>query len=404
MTTTEDRPEPPVAAGLGDAVSDQPDEAPPPAGRRRFESLRAAWPAWLVGHLIVFGVSWGRDPRHPLAQLFDWDTIWYRMIANSGYGRTGGLIHFFPLTPACAALVTFATRIPVTLALFGFCWAAALAFGAGVHKLTLFETGDAAAARRATWLIQLAPGAYALVMGYTEPLAGLLAVGYFFLLRLSAREGRVAWAHKYGLWFAALVGLLAGVSRPTGVVLCVAGAVEGWRIFRASGRRPSVAAKAALAAGTPALGLFGYLAYSKVMYGSWTMPLAQQVLKTNRGNVVNDPLASIKFLIHDAKIRPYQHGVLAMAVILIVTASILIALSARKLPLSYAAWAVPSFILGITSHDFTSMPRYVGALFPVVMVLGILAKRRWMEYSVYIVSALLLIWTSQIAFDGQLIA
>jgi hypothetical protein len=398
----------PATGGAG--VFDRAGQSPPAAaGRRRFESLRAAWPAWVVGHLIVIGVSWHRNPRHPLAQLFDWDTVWYRLIAKIGYGPHGTLIHFFPLTPAAAATIAFVTRIPVTIALFGFCWAAALAFGAMVHKLTLFETGDRDAARRAAWLIQLAPGGYALVMGYTEPLAGLLAVCYFLLLRIRAVEAqdsaaRVGLVRRYGLWLAALVGLLSGVSRPTGLLLAVVGAVEGWRIAKASGWRPPVVAQAFLAAASPAIGLFGFLCYSKAAYGSWRMPLAQQVLKTNRGAFINSPLTSISFLYHDASVRSYQHLVLAMALILILTAGVLIVWCARRLPASYPAWAAAAFFLGITSHDFTSLPRYVGAIFPVVMVLGIVAKRRWLEYTVYLASAVLLIVSTHIAFALQLIA
>ena len=114
-----------------------------------------------------------------------WDTVWYRYIAAHGYNPGSSLIHFFPLTPISAGGLAWATRIPVTVALFGFCWVAALFFGAALYRLTYFETGDRDAARRASWLIQLTPGAYALAMGYTEPLAGLLAVGYF---RAAPRE------------------------------------------------------------------------------------------------------------------------------------------------------------------------------------------------------------------------
>ncbi len=56
-------------------------------------------------------------------------------------------------------------------------------------------------------------------------------------------------------------------------------------------------------------------------------------------------------------------------------------------------------------RDFTlALPRYVGAIFPVVMVLGIVAKRRWLEYTVYLASAVLLIVSTHIAFALQLIA
>jgi hypothetical protein len=407
----------PVPAAPVRAASEPQSTAAP----RRFEALRAAAPGWVVGHLLVILVAWHHSPKHPLAALLDWDSVWYRWIAGRGYGD-GSLIHFFPLTPAGAALLRLVTRIPVTEALFGFCWIAALVFGAALYRLTLLETGDRGAARRSAWLIQLAPGAYALVMGYTEPLAGLLAVLYFLFLRsVAARGGDEAqneargddgtrddlWGmllRRHGLWPAALVGLLGGISRPTGIVLALAGAIEGWRIARASGWRPATTVQAAAAAVAPALGLFAFLAYSRVNYGSWTLPLSQQVIKTNRGALVNDPRTSLHLWLHGAGRGNHGHQVAAMCVLLIVTAALLILAVAWKLPWSYLVWTVPSYLLAITSHSFTSLPRYIGALFPIVMVLAMLTRRRWQFWAVLAVSAGLLIWTSHITFSLWLVA
>ena len=123
------------------------------------------------GHVLVGLISWHMDRQHPLGKLFMWDTPWYRYIAANGYDAKGGFAHFFPFTPMITAAVTTVTGLPVTIALFGVCWVGALVFGALVHRIVIRETADRAAARRAAWLTQLAPGAYALVMGYTEPLA-----------------------------------------------------------------------------------------------------------------------------------------------------------------------------------------------------------------------------------------
>ncbi len=60
-----------------------------------------------------------------------------------------------------------------------------LAFGYGVAliKLARFEGMSDETARRAVWLLALAPPAFVLVMGYTEALAGLLAIIIFYGLR-----------------------------------------------------------------------------------------------------------------------------------------------------------------------------------------------------------------------------
>ena len=385
----------------------EPAEPPTHPLPRRFEALRAALPAWVLGHLVVFAVSWHRDPKHPLAALFEWDTVWYRTIAAHGYAPTGSLIHFFPLTSIGAAGISLATRIPVSVALFGFCWLAGLLFGAALYRLTLFETGDRGAAWRAAWLVQLAPGGYALVMGYTEPLAGLLAVLYFLSLRAVAVRGDDAPAgflRRHGLWLAAVIGLFCGVSRPTAVVLVLAGTVEGLRIARAAGWRPLTTARAALAAASPALGLFAFLVYSKAEYGSWKMPLSQQVLKNNRGAVFNNPLTSLHFWVYAVGRHNHGRQVALMCALLIVTAALLICVVARRLPASYLVWVVPSYILAITSHIFTSLPRYIGALFPIIMVLALMTRRRWQFYAVLAISILLLAWTSHITFAKWLTA
>ena len=49
--------------------------------------------------------------------------------------------------------------------------------------LVRFETGDEALARRAGWLICLAPAAFTFVMGYAEGTLLLLSAGTFFALR-----------------------------------------------------------------------------------------------------------------------------------------------------------------------------------------------------------------------------
>ncbi len=82
------------------------------------------------------------------------------------------------------------------------------------------ETGDDALARRAAWLVCLAPAAFTQVMGYAEGTLLALSVGTFLALRARA------W------WWAAVLGLAAGATRPLGVLLVVPAAIEamrGWR-------------------------------------------------------------------------------------------------------------------------------------------------------------------------------
>jgi hypothetical protein len=363
--------------------------------RRRWEWLRegllATLPAWIAARLIIGGMSWYLGRAHPLGKLFSWDTVWYLSIARYGYTPGGGiLIHFFPLTSLAAAGIAAVTRLPVSIALFGFCWAMALVFGALVHRTVVRETGDRSAAVRAAWLTQLVPGAYALVMGYTEPLAGVLAVGYFLAVR-GGPGGRPR------PWLATGLGFLGGLSRPIGVLLVIPGAIEGVRTARREGWNRAAVLKGAASTLAPAAGLAAYLAYSQLQFGDWMLPYSQQTSKSGRGGVMGNPLATLQH-VWTNNWHGHGHGIAIWAVILIVLFAALLLVVARRLPLSYLAWTAPSFLLAIGSKDFTSLPRYVGALFPCVIAAALISRRRWQWAAVLTTSCALLLWTTYYVF------
>lgn len=372
----------------------------------RLTWLRPSWlragivatlPAWLIAHAIMFLVSWDLYPGQPLHGLYVWDTEWYWGIARYGYDATGSLVHFFPLTSMAAATISALTRLPVSIALFAFCWATSLVFGATVHRLTVRESGDGDAAVRAAWLSQLAPGAFVLVMGYTEPLAGALAVGYFLAVRApAAGRGATAWA-------ALPLGFLSGVARPTGVLLAIPGAVEALRAAHASGWRRDVVLRGAAAAVAPGAGLLTFLAYSRVEFGSWMLPFTEQTNALNRAAVMNNPYRTMLHVwSHDW--RGHGHPAAVMAVLIIVLFATLLIPVARRLPISYLAWTLPMFVLAIGSQDFSSLPRYMGALFPALIAAALIARRQWQWALVLGASCALFVWTAYFALAGFAVA
>jgi hypothetical protein len=375
--------------------------------RRRWlrDGLQATLPAWVAGHALVIGLSWYFKPSRPLGRLFLWDTEWYLVIARHGYDAAGGLVHFFPLTPVVAGALAAFTRLPVTIALFGFCWAMALLFGALVHAAVVRETGDRAAAARAAWLTQLAPGAYALVMGYTEPLAGVLAAGHFLALR-GVRDGDVKGGGARGSpasrsgarpWLAALLGFFGGMSRPVGVLLAVPGAVEGVRSARREGWSRAAVVKGAAAALAPVAGLAAFLGYSRLEFGGWLLPYTQQTSKLGRGGIMSDPFRMVPH-VWTHNWRNHGHGIAIWACVLIVFFAALVVVVARRLPVSYLAWTAPSFLLAIGSKDFTSLPRYLGALFPCLIAAALVSRRRWQWAALLAVCCALTLWTTYFVF------
>jgi hypothetical protein len=368
-----------------------------PLGAQLADGLRATLPGWLLAHLIVFYLSARLDAAHPIRQLYVWDTHWYLTEANGmAHGGsvftdpttgTGGLAHFFPLTSLCVAGLTIVTRLPASIVLFGLCWLLALLFGALVHATAIRETGNREFAVRSAWLSQLAPGAFVLVLGYTEPLAGVIAVLYF----LAVRSRRPGWAFA--------VGLLAGISRPTGIVLALPGLIEAIRAAHRDGWRPRTLAAGIAQSAAPALGLLGYLVYCQLHLGDWILPYSQQMNEGNRGAVTQNPIDTVRILegLHES-------GVLWTALVCAAIAVVSLIVCRRLLPASYTAWSAVMLVLGVTSPWFTSEPRYLAAIFPLLIALAALLRSRWAWCTFLALDLVFFYWVGYLALSWQQVA
>ena len=361
-----------------------------------WDGLRATLPAWLFAHAFVLAVCVQIDPHAVLSPLYSWDTHWYLVEANGmAHGgpvftdsfQNGGLAHFFPLTSLCVAVLAIATRLPVPFLLFAFCWAFAWLFGALVHMIAVRETGNRVTASRAAWLSQLAPGAFALLMGYTEPLAGVLAALYF----LAIRRQRSGWA--------LLVGLLAGVSRPTGIVLALAGFIEAIHAAHRAGWTPRSVIAGLVQTASPVLGLFAYLAYCQVHFHDWVLPYSQQVASDNRGAVTQNPIATVQDLLDS-----HLQGILITSSACALISIVALVKCARLLPASFTAWSVLMLVLSVTSPQFSSEPRYLAAIIPLLIALPALLRNRWAWYGYLVIDLALLWWVTWLAFTLQQVA
>jgi hypothetical protein len=321
--------------------------------------LRAAAAPWLLAHAIVLAalgvvaVVNGGLPNTgtvPAAGLLAWDGGWYQRISEQGYLAAGeDSIRFFPLLPVIARAAVLVTGVPAAALLVSLSWLAAFAFGALVHALTLAETGDADAARRATWLVQLVPGANVLVLGYTEALAGLLAAGFFLALR-----------HRPGPSLVPL-GVLSGLIRPTGVLLAVPALVEA--MLRGDRRWWKFAGALA-----PLVGTAAYLAWCAVQFGDPLLPYRIQAQPGLRGGVATNPLEYLP----DSPRAGLPWPITAT---LIATALGLLWICMRRLPAGYTAWAACLVAAALTAAHFQSLPRYLAAAFPLAMAAAVACGR-----------------------------
>jgi hypothetical protein len=291
--------------------------------------------------------------------LFAWDAGFYRGIAAHGYGY-GAVPHealrFFPLVPLAARWLGVLLGGRSDIALLIIANGSALAVGALIHRLVLIEKHDGDLARRAVWLIALVPPAFVLVLGYSEATFLALAIGTF----LAMRTGR--W------WWAGLLGMLAALTRPVGVLLVVPIAVEAGRTLYQLRRSGALGWRQALprlagVAGPPA-GIAIFLAWVWARYGDVLLPLHVQEEPRRRGQVV-DPLTALlhegRGILHGQHVGSGLHVPWAIALVL------LLVVCFRRWPASYGAFATVMVLAVLTSKNLDSLERYALSAFPFIL-------------------------------------
>lgn len=197
--------------------------------------------------LVVLILMAQAASQEPVERLAVWDGGWYLRIVQDGYAsdldleqESTGSLAFFPLYPALIRLVSVLPGLDAVRAGVLLSELAAAVAAAGLFVL-VERLYDRRVAVAAVLLWSTQPLSIVLSMVYTEALFTALAVWALYLL------------HERRWLSAGVLGLLAGLTRSTG--LAVGAAVAGfalWTWWRSSRRdvRPLVAAVLALA-GTP---------------------------------------------------------------------------------------------------------------------------------------------------------
>ena len=360
------------------------------------DDLRAAWPGWVVARgavglgvlLAVVAVDELRPDDRPLQLeqgFFAWDAAWYRDIADHGYdgvGREG--LRFFPLLPLLARAISLPLFGNVGLALVLVVNVAAFASSVVVHRLVREETGDRALAARSAWLLALLPPAVVLVLGYAEAVAIGLAAGVFLALR------RRQW------WWAAVLGVLAGLCRPTGVLLALPALVEALRGW--PGARDRLGRMAAVA-GAP-FGTAIFLAWVELRDGDWTLPLRLQNTSELRGGW-DDPFSAtwdaVRSLVSGGEIGQGLHapwiGLFALLLVVVFA----------RWPFSYGVFATAVLVSALSADNLGSIERYGLFAFPLVLALATLTSEARVERAVLAVSGAALTGFTALVFVGAFV-
>jgi len=371
-------------------------------------AVAAALPGWALGRVMTVGaLGVARrvvDFLHPVAGgvagrahegLTGWDASWYLGIARTGYARQPReALRFFPLVPLLTRALAWLTRLPMSTSLLVVSNLSALVLGALLYHLAVEETGDDGLARRAAWLVALAPPAYTLVMGYAEATLGMLALGVF----LALRSGR--W------WWAAALGVLAGLTRPIGALLVVPALIEavGWSgptmrqgfgPRRGGGGGGGGGGGRLAAVAGPIAGAGAFLTWAGSRFGDPFLPLSVQEERAHRGGFAN-PFSSL-----DRAVRDLSGGVhigtglhLPWAVLMVGLAVV----AARRWPPAYGAFAVAVVVVALSAANLDSAERYALSAFPLVLAGAGLAASERVFRAVLALSSALLVAYATLAF------
>jgi hypothetical protein len=329
--------------------------------------------AWLSGRLDLAGTFevWNRwDAPHYL----DLVVFGYRavdagdLVGPNGYrsvypGDLPLYIVFYPLFPWAATAVNAVLDNPLASALT-VSTLASLFVAPLMHRLVRHDHHPGVALR-AAWFVLIFPTAYFLHIGYTESLFMALVLG-----AMLAGRGR-RW------WLAGLLGGLAALTRVNGLVLLLALGVEAatqWYEQPAGERRlrPEWAALGLVAAGFAA-----YLALNLVVYGD-----AFEFLRVQRTHWFKEaapPWDAISgafgWLSSDDPDTVLMHGLMELLFTAIGLAGVIA--SAFLLRPSLFAWMAGNWLLFTSTSFLLSIPRYTLTLFPLMILMAVLARRTW---------------------------
>ncbi len=358
---------------------------------------------WIAGcaAALLLGTSgneWAVDPASVsssfggvgnvlLAPAVRWDSIWYLLIAHNGYAVNQAPA-FYPVYPLLIRIVGWVTRSDV---LAGVLISGASLFAglAIVRRLTELELGQEAAGA-AVLLLAFTPMAVFFSAVYTESLFLALSAAMF----LAARRER--WA------LAALLGALAGATRVTGVVLVIPYVLlfrESHAAHRRAGEAGPARWKLLWAALVPS-GAVLYSAYLASRGFGWLAPMHAQ--RVYWGHHFTGPIVGVLDgvgaaghqvwnLVSGVPLAPYGNQALLQLGVLVLICAILVG-TVRRLPSAYAAYAVASLLMTLSSptvgDPLRALDRYAAVLFPLYMTAGAWAAERGQTRKLVLVSAL----------------
>jgi hypothetical protein len=287
------------------------------------------------------------------------DAAWFLRIATHGYRDDDPGAAFFPLYPLTVRVVSwlpFIGPLGAALLVSNGAFLAALVM---LYGLTRLEFGSDSIARRAVLFLAIFPTAFFFLAPYTESMFLLLSISAFWFAR---RDRWIA---------AALMAMLAAMTRNVGVLLAPALAVEAWHQWRVL-RRPPLPRFAAAAA--TVLGPLAYFAYFQIRFADAWAPIDAQ------RHWGRDPTWPWVTLTDAARLATHLFSYWMVDLLIVGVVLVAVVGGFRILRAPYFTYAALTLLveLGAPSPDrpLLSMPRFVAVVFPAFWVIAVGVERR----------------------------
>lgn len=304
-----------------------------------------------------------------LAPWQRWDAIWYQRIASMGYSPDDASGSFFPLFPVLMRAVGTALDGNLILAGMVICTIAMLFAFVLLYRLSA-KVGDSDTAKRAVIYWAIFPTSFYLFGGYAESVLAVCALAAIYFAR------RKNW------WGAGIAAGATTLSRPVGFLVVIPAIIEAMQQSSAWRSRVRILFPVLLGV-TLAMGawmLYLQLAFKDAMLWVHAEEAWNRVFVIPGQTI----LLTIQYILGD---RPQLgNNILDLTLTTIVLGAIIA--GARKLPLSYTAYALAMLIIPLSSYalagPWQAMPMAAGArrailAIPAFIVLGKLVRGRWLQ-------------------------
>jgi Gpi18-like mannosyltransferase len=319
-----------------------------------------------------------------MRQFYHWDSPHYIDIAKNWYGNEGEqrlLIVFFPLYPVLIRLTTFNLEY-INLSALVVSNVSSIFAAVYLFKLAKIDFNDDVA-KKAILYLSIFPTAYFLSAIYTEGLFLALVIASVYCARVEK-------------WFlAGFLSLFAAVTRTAGLLLLPTLVVE--YLHQKEWKPKRVDANLFW----PCLVLVGFLIYLGINYQvTGNFFTFVEIERTQWYQYIN-PLQGLDRAWQWAFSATFPDNItVGSAQIIFAIFGLLIVITSflLRFRLSYNVYMLLTWMLSVSTAWWISIPRYVLAMFPMFILLGLLARKRTLNY------AIVAVFTAALCFFTMLFA